>query len=166
MELFDRLHLGTTQQDLLNIVKNFNYLPNLYKNITPFETNIEDIFDLIISTSLNLYGLKEFLRFHLRETTTGEYCYRVSTFTLPAVKGTTTSIVPTFDYRMSNRGVMKSKGQTNSGYRPITPDIHSYMRNNTRDRGEKPYSELSIDITFQTSTIESKIKHRLKGNNV
>lgn len=66
--------------DAQECIKNFHYYPDDEKNIIPFETPLQDLFDILVSMAINRYGLRNNIEVRLRETDTKKFSYLIETF--------------------------------------------------------------------------------------
>lgn len=164
MTIYDRLCDRQTETDLLQIIENFEYLPELDKNIIPFESNIQDIFNLAISASINSYGLKDRLHFTLYEALNDWYRYSVIAYDLPDKKLNALYKTTTFEVTVTNKSVTERKGIFYSRPKEGPASAFSMEVHGGLGIDGKINTSVTQCIMLPTSMIESKIKHKLKGN--
>lgn len=68
------------RQEVERVIDNFEYYPPGTKNIIPYETSLQDIFNVCVSNVVSKYGLKNNIAFTLRENAMGHSYYSAVVF--------------------------------------------------------------------------------------
>lgn len=66
----------------LSCVKNFTYYGALEKNIIPFQSTVQDIFNCLVTKAINIGAAGDFFEIAILEDVAGKYCYSLRTHNL------------------------------------------------------------------------------------
>lgn len=151
-----------TRKDLIKMVEDFQYYPNLDKNIIPFESDIRDIFNLCVSQSIRRFGLKSHMYFSFYERTDQRFEYWVSSSSEPAEKYINSKVLPSKIYVLDETGERTIEGRSGIAYYTKKIVVAENVLKSFCFDTEKPYMSITRIARFQTSMLKHIPKHLLR----
>jgi hypothetical protein len=145
----------------LSCVKNFTYYGALEKNIIPFQSTIQDIFNCLVSKAINIGEAGDFFEIAIVEDAVGKYCYQLRTHNLLSLEDHSEMIktgkrpigdLLCIDYRNSGYLISKHKKEKTmmlAGSMTTTAKTVFLGRNGFQGR---------MYIDFHIDQIQSKLK--------
>lgn len=162
MTIYDRICEKPTNEDIIKMIEEFRYYPNLDKNIIPFESDIKDIFNLIVSRSIREFGLKSHMCFSLYETTDRRFEYWVSSYNVPEEKYDGIRPIPSTIYFLNEIEEKITQGLSSTGYYAPPVLVNININNGISRGGHKPFTSISRVGMFKTSMFRNMPKHLLR----
>lgn len=144
--------------EIHSCVENFTYLGTNEKTILPFQSSIQEIFDILVTKAVNSFTLSNFIGVSIREDMNSEFSYTIITRDTLDLEGYRAALYdgvrPTTDV-----GVISLDP---SGFRIDNYTARMMLHNETAMYFNHENSSHLVCIDFKTKQIESKIKKGLK----
>lgn len=139
--------------EISHCIQNFHYYSNDEKNIIPFESSIQDIFDILVSMSINHFGLKDTIEVKLYEDDHKRFDYIIDSFNncnTPFLLQRTTGVI-----HIMPEAILYSVCEYYQKDCLHETAFYSY----DHCQGSSNIRQLICLFTLQTSSITSKLKN-------
>jgi hypothetical protein len=139
-------------------VENFTYLGKVEKTIFPFQSSIQEIFDILVTKAINSFTLGNFIGVSIRENINSEFSYTIITRDTLDLEGYKAALYDGVR-SITDVGLISLDS---SGFSIDNQTARMMFHNETVMYFNHENSSHLVCIDFHTKRIESKIKKGLR----
>jgi hypothetical protein len=151
LRLYETENLVT---EVYNCVENFMYLGKIEKTIFPFQSSIQEIFDILVTKAVNSFTLGNFIGVSIREDMNSEFSYTIITRNTLDLEGYRAALYDGVR-RITAVGMISLDP---SGFRIDNHTARMMLHNESAMYFNHENSSHLVCIDFHTKRIEPKIK--------
>lgn len=149
-----------------SLIDKFTYYPGSSKNIIPMVSSLQEIFDVIISKSIDAFGIKKQMGFNYCETLSGDSIYSAFSYDLVTKNKTSLesywdNVSPVFYVQLENGVFAQEAGAISTAFYEVQNSLE-FSINNRVNYNNKNIITASCHLAFPSWLI----KHKLKGIHV